>query len=252
VLALHGGNSGKEYFDSPLDPTLSLLRLGPALGFTVVAPDRPGYGSGADAGGLPVSSRTQLLYAALDAALEGSAAGAGVIIVGHSMGCVSALRMAAGEHGRRLLGMEISGTGLRYCPAVTTATSGGLGAIRGSSLGRLIWGSDDLYPPGTRQLLSGLPGASSEHEDAVGWGNELPRLAAQVRVPVRYTLAEHESWWLPGSDGLAEVASLFTAAPSVETAIEGGAGHNLSVGRTARAYHLRVLAFAEWCLARRQ
>jgi hypothetical protein len=159
--------------------------------------------------------------------------------------------MAVGDHGHRLLGVEVSGTGLRYSPAVTAATSEGLGAIRGSSLGRLIWGSDDLYPPGTRQLLPGVPGPSSEREDAVGWGEELPRLAARVLAPVRYTLAEHESWWLPGREGLAEVAALFTAAPSVETAIEERAGHNLSLGRTARAYHLRVLAFAEQCLTRR-
>jgi pimeloyl-ACP methyl ester carboxylesterase len=251
VLALHGGNSGKEYFDNPLDPALSLLRIGPTLGCTVVALDRPGYGSGAAAGGLPAAARTELLLAALDAALEGTSTGGGVLIVGQSMGCVSALRMAVADRDHRFLGVELSGTGLRHTPAVRAAKTEGLGAVRGPSLGRLIWGADDLYPPGTRQLLSGVSGPSSEYEDAVGWGIELAQLAPRVAVPMRYTLAEYESWWWPGREGLAEVAALFTAAPVVETAIEMGAGHNISLGRTARAYHLRVLAFAEFCLARR-
>ena len=251
VFALHGGNSGKEYFDSPVAPSLSLLRLGPSLGFTVVAPDRPGYGAAKTAGELPVAARTALMHAALDAATDCSSNGGGVFVLAHSAGCASALRMAAGERGHELLGIELSGTGLRTSPSAQRLAELGPDRIDGRSLGRLIWGADDLYPVGTRQALAGRSGTQVEMADAKGWGVELPRLAPRVTVPVRYTLAEHESWWRPGNEGLAEVAALFTGAPMVETAIETGGGHNLSVGRTARAYHLRVLAFAESCLARR-
>ena len=251
VLALHGGNSGKEYFDSPMDPSLSLLRLGPLLGFTVVAPDRPGYGSATSAGELSADARTSLTYAALDAATAGSSTGGGVFVLAHSAGSPTALRMAAAERGRELLGVEVSGSGLRYSAAAQALASAGLKQLDPPSLGRLIWGPDELYPPGTRQAVTGRTGPASEAGDARGWTAEFPRLAARVAVPVRYTLAEHETWWWSGREVLAEVGDLFTAAPVVETAYETGGGHNLSLGWTARAYHLRVLAFAERCLARR-
>lgn len=45
IIALHGGASRPDYFDAPGHPQHSLLRMGALLGFTVIAPDRPGYGS---------------------------------------------------------------------------------------------------------------------------------------------------------------------------------------------------------------
>src|SRR4051812_43099855 len=83
VFALHGGGSSKEYFDHPLDPSLSLLRLGPALGLTVIAPDRPGYVRGDNASTMSAAARTELLYAILDMVLEGRASG-GVLLLAHS------------------------------------------------------------------------------------------------------------------------------------------------------------------------
>jgi pimeloyl-ACP methyl ester carboxylesterase len=255
VLALHGGSSSKEYFDTPADPALSLLRLGPALGFTVVAPDRPGYGpDGIFQDTMAARDRTDLLYATLDAAVRGRTAGAGTFLVCHSLGCISGLRMAADPRGRELLGLEISGTGVTRHARAEAAFPGGGGedGPRGSraTLRRLIWGPEELYPEGTREFQRLAPAPTSEADDAQGWEAELPGLAARVTVPVRYTLAEHESWWRSGQEALEEVAALFTSSPVVETAIERGAGHNLSLGFTARAYHLRVLAFAQECLAR--
>lgn len=48
LVALHGGAVTSGYFDAP--GRLSLLRAGAAAGFTVVALDRPGYGSSASHG----------------------------------------------------------------------------------------------------------------------------------------------------------------------------------------------------------
>ena len=252
VLALHGGNSSKEYFDNPVAPQSSLLRLGPRLGFTVVAPDRPGYGP--DGGTDPVDpgERTDLLRATLDAVLADRPSGAGTFLLAHSMGCVSALRMAAGGRDRDLLGVEISGTGLTQHPLAAAVSEGGPGRWDRPSLGRLIWGPEDLYPPGTRAAQRVVAAPLTERDDALGWGVELPELGAQVSIPVSYTLAEHESWWLPGEEGLDQVAEVLTAAPVVVTTIEPDAGHNLSLGVTAPAYHRRVLAFAEQCIAARQ
>jgi hypothetical protein len=50
----------------------------------------------------------------------------------------------------------------------------------------------------------------------------------------------------------ADIASLFTASPQVVTAEQPDAGHNLSVGLSAMAYHLKVLSFAEECALARE
>jgi hypothetical protein len=70
-----------------------------------------------------------------------------------------------------------------------------------------------------------------------------------VSVPVHITLAEYERVWRNGPEALADLGSLFTAAPRVVLNEQAGAGHNTSVGRTALAYHLRVLSFVEECVA---
>ena len=40
--------------------------------------------------------------------------------------------------------------------------------------------------------------------------------------------------------------------PHCTLGIQADAGHNLSLGWSARAYHLRVMAFVESCIVRRQ
>jgi hypothetical protein len=166
------------------------------------------------------------------------------------MGCISGLRMAADPRGQHLLGIEISGTGLTLDARAAAIHEGDEMRGRRGELRRLIWGPPELYPEWTRESQRMAATPTSEGSDIREWATELPELAAQVSVPVRYSLAEHESWWRSGEEALDDVAALFTSAPFVETALERGAGHNISLGFTARAYHLRVLAFAEECLVR--
>ncbi|MEH0573869.1 MULTISPECIES: hypothetical protein [Streptomyces] len=80
-----------------------------------------------------------------------------------------------------------------------------------------------------------------------GRQEEFTQLAAKVQAPVHLTLAEYEQVWANGPEGLADLASMFTGAPRVVGHEQAGAGHNTSVGRTAAAYHLNVLAFVEEC-----
>ncbi|BBY41712.1 hypothetical protein MCEL_00070 [Mycolicibacterium celeriflavum] len=100
IVAFHGGASTAAYFDCPGHPRLSLLRVGAALGFTVVALDRPGYGSSApypDAMQEP-DQRVALAYGAVEKVLADGSRGAGLFLLGHSAGCELAVRMAADEN----------------------------------------------------------------------------------------------------------------------------------------------------------
>jgi len=279
IVALHGGAVTSRYFDAPGQPRLSLLRAGPALGFTVLALDRPGYGSSAPCADAmaTVPQRVDLAYAAVGRLLEAHPRGAGVFLLGHSMGCVLALQMAGDERGTDLLGLEIAGIGRQHHPGaaalmgarlrrgprrsgtgaeVVTGAGAGAGAEAGAEAGAgmrdIIWGPERLYPAGATVAAVYSPSPGYEGDEVRRWPRDFPAQAARVRVPVHYSLGDHEGVWRSGPAALADVAALFTASPRVAADEQAGGGHNLSVGLSALAYHLKVLSFAEECVLARE
>ncbi|MFF0011390.1 alpha/beta hydrolase [Streptomyces sp. NPDC005374] len=260
VLALHGGATTSTYFDCPHHPRLSLLRTGAALGFSVLALDRPGYGASlVDAARLTdPARRVDLAHAALDRLLAQRPQGAGVFLMAHSAGSELAVRMAADARGHGLLGMEIAGTGRHHHPrSLNFLELGPEDELRRSGRARarlreVLWGPAHLYPPEVAGGAS-IAAASPAYESAARhWRYELPELAARVRVPVQYSLGDHEEVWSAGPEALADIAALFTASPRVRVNEQPDSGHNLSLGHSARAYHLKVLSFAEECAVARE
>lgn len=252
VVAVHGGATTGAYFDCPDHPRLSLLRTGAALGFTVVALDRPGFGSSAlystEFDDTP--RRIDMAFGAVDAILGERDRGAGIFLLAHSNGSELVLRMAAHPRGCDLLGIEISGTGVRQQEAARAVLDGASRANLPTGLRQLLWEPSHLYPDGVAgsvRIKSGPVAPGYESALVSHWRQDFPTLAAQVNVPVRVTLAEHERVWETGPAALAEVGALFTAAPRVVLHEQAGAGHNLSLGHTATAYHLSALSFVEEC-----
>ncbi|MER5768944.1 alpha/beta hydrolase [Streptomyces sp. NPDC001985] len=246
VVALHGGGMSAGYFDGQAHPTLSLLALGAALGYTVLAVDRPGYGASAPKlpEGQTLAEQSAALRLALDDFTSRHATGAGLFVLAHSYGGKLALTAAAHGLHDALIGLDISGCGHRYAappPEVRPGT--GHGTIR------LNWGPLGLYPVETFSLagsvVAGMP--VREGAEAARWEESFPAVAARVRVPVRLTFAEHEAWWRHDAETLAELSRLL-AAPRVLVDRQPAAGHNISLGWAARAYHLRALGFLEECL----
>jgi pimeloyl-ACP methyl ester carboxylesterase len=253
IVALHGGATTSAYFDCPGHPRLSLLRTGAAMGFTVLALDRPGFGSSAlysrefD----DTARRIDMTYRAVDAILGDRDRGAGIFLLAHSNGSELALRMAADERGHSLLGVEISGTGIRQQDAARAVLAGASRDNIPAGLRGLLWEPGHLYPPeiaGSVRIKSGPVSPDYEGPLVANWLRDLPELAARVRIPVRFSLAEYERVWENGPAALEEVGALFTAAPRVARYEQAGAGHNLSLGHAATAYHLSALAFVEECL----
>jgi pimeloyl-ACP methyl ester carboxylesterase len=241
------------YFDCPGQPDLSLLRTGAALGYTVIGLDRPGYGSSAlypEAMTDP-EQRVRLAYLAVEAILGDRPRGAGLFVLGHSNGCELALRMAADERGAELLGLELSGTGLRYQAAAQHALSTAGPGRRPVGLRELLWEPASLYPDAIlRGILNASPGSPYEAAMVAGWPrSDFPSLAGRVRVPVRFTFAEHEKIWESGAAAQRDIRALFTATPSFTSNEVSEAGHNLSVGFSAAGYHKSVLSFVGHCAA---
>ncbi|MEJ1202775.1 MULTISPECIES: alpha/beta fold hydrolase [unclassified Streptomyces] len=246
VVAVHGGGMRAGYFDSRVRPGLSLLTLGADLGYTVLAVDRPGYGSSAAyfPRGQLLTDQAATLHDGLASFTETRDTGAGLFVVAHSNGGKLALAAAAEERGRTLLGLDVSGLGSRLAVSARQ-----LPGRNGHGDWRRHWGSLRLYPPDAfrqgRHLVSPVP--ELEALEGPRWPQMYPEIARRVRTPVRFTFAEQEQWWLSDDEALAALRQPL-AAPRVVIAHQPDAGHNLSLGWAARTYHLKALGFLEECL----
>lgn len=254
IVAFHGGSSTAAYFDCPGHPQLSLLHAGAAAGYTTVALDRPGYGSSApypEAMAEP-EQRVALASGALDKVLGGKPRGAGVFLMGHSAGCEMAVRMAV--IGADVIGLELAGTGVRYTPAMADIMKAAMSNQRPVGLRELLWTPEDVYPP---EVLSGMTnssgGARYEADMTTHWPRrDFPTLAAQLRVPVQFSVAEFEQVWRTDPETLAKIGAMFTSAPRFVLNEQPGSGHNISLSVAADAYHAKVLAFVEECVLAQQ
>lgn len=258
VVAFHGGASTAAYFDCPGHPDLSLLRTGAAQGYTMVALDRPGYGSSApypDAMARP-EQRVALAYGAVDKILGSNPRGAGVVLLGHSAGCELAVRMATNERAERanLIGLELAGTGVEYHPATAEILKTATATQRPTGLRDVLWHPTHLYPD---DVLSGMTnsatGALYEVEMTKSWPRQdFPALAAHVRVPVQFTVAEHERVWRSDPETLAQIGAMFTSSSRFAINEQAGTGHNLSLSHSAAVYHMKVLSFVGECVVAQQ
>ncbi|MDA2893722.1 alpha/beta fold hydrolase [Mycolicibacterium sp. BiH015] len=250
IVAVHGGATSAAYFDCPGRPDLSLLRAATAAGFTTIALDRPGYGTSAvyAAEFADPARRVAAASGAVDKIIGGGSAGTGVFVMGHSAGCELSLRLATTRND--IVGVELAGTGLRYSEPAKAIISEATVTSRPAGLRDLLWQPTDLYPAEVLTGALSAPGVAYEGEVTAHWARrDFPALAAELAVPVQFSVAEHEKVWDSSPAALAAISALFTAAPQVRVNEMADSGHNISVGLTAGEYHRKVLAFIEECIA---
>lgn len=257
IVALHGGGYGSGYFDVRGH---SLLHLGAAARFPVFALDRPGYG-GSDplpGGRAAFGASAEVLDAAIGALWADHGDGRpGVVLLSHSIGSAIAVHIAARRPRWPLLGISLHGVGDRSPEHIISAwralPAHGPVELPREQRRALLYG-----PPGTVDVeaveaakASVEPVPLEEMLEIVGdWPENAAELAAEVVVPVQYTLAEYDGLWVVDAHRVETFAGYFTSAPWVEARLQAGAGHNLDHHRLSRAFHLRQLAFAWECAAR--
>ena len=256
ILALHGGGYSAGYWDHPLDPDASLLKLGPALGYRVVAVDRPGYGASYGLTGPDVRMARQA-EVVLDLAGQLRAdpgSGAGVFLIGHSMGAVLVLHMAAADDGGVISGADFSGLPYRFPQPVSRAIleQGVLLPALGREVRRKqFYGPDGSFDPKVIEAEDAIvrPIPAAEIIDAIDCATATPALAARVTAPMQVTWAEYDATSAGSRATLDELGGLFTASPRVDLIWQLGSGHNISLEYLARPYHLRAIAFFDEVLA---
>ncbi|HEY0938290.1 MAG TPA: alpha/beta fold hydrolase, partial [Trebonia sp.] len=114
LAALHGGTYTSAYFGVAGGPSGSFLDIAGRNGFAVLTVDRPGYGASAL---LPEEENTfarqaEILDHVIAAALDVWPA-SGVVLVGHSIGGMISLEIAARHPRWPLIGVTTSGNGAR-------------------------------------------------------------------------------------------------------------------------------------------
>jgi pimeloyl-ACP methyl ester carboxylesterase len=256
IATLHGGLYTGRYFDVPVPPTGSFVDLATRLGHPTICFDRPGYGA---SGALTPEENTFERQAELLGAAIGELAGdAPVMLVGHSIGGMIALTVAALSDGPALLGVSVTGMGAVIPPGGLSeqlaAAAAGSGqdviALPPEQCDPVMFGPPGTFDPGVLDAAHATyaPAPAVELVAASRWAAEkLPGLAPNVTVPVHNVLAEHDSLWDTSPESIERFVALFSAAPSVDAGVMRNVGHSIDHHTAAPALHLRQLAFAHEC-----
>jgi pimeloyl-ACP methyl ester carboxylesterase len=251
VIALHGSGYLSRYWDYPADPAASLLRQGRALGYRVIAVDRPGYGrsGAADADTACLESQARIL-ADLIAQVRWESRPAPVFLVGHSLGSLVAVRLAAREAAANVAGLDVTGLPVRWRTDIRAAVESDADGF-GSSLHdtrrrlALFYGPPGTYDPrvvtAETEFTHRIP--RIEMRDSLASPQILRALAPKVRVPVQSTVAEHEKVIVGGRQSVTANRALFSSSPRSVARWQPRAGHNVSLHHVAGEYHARALAF---------
>jgi pimeloyl-ACP methyl ester carboxylesterase len=251
VIALHGGTYTSDYFDIP---GRSLLEAGEARGIPVIALDRPAYG-----GSTPLPDSPSIIAQnaiVLDAVIadiwkewEGKASG--IVLIGHSIGGAITTDIAGNHPAWPLKGISMSGC-LMQVPVESAGQWASLPDIP------MI----DLPVPMKDQVMFGPAGSFAADMPAASYPSNAPCPRAEliditstwiarvsevngnVNVPVFHRQAEFDHLWNTNDKEVADYKATFTSSPSIDTAIEPGAGHCIDFHNAGPAFQSAQLDFA--------
>jgi pimeloyl-ACP methyl ester carboxylesterase len=254
VVAIHGGTYSSAYFDVP---GYSLLDRAAAVGIPILALDRPGYGDSPLLPGDGGTIRGQAAYlaSALEDAWRRHGGGAsGMVLIGHSIGGAIAASIASKPEGLPLLGVAISGVGLR----TPTQHQSMWNSLPDTPIVEMPTPMKDQLmfgPPGS--FDASMPAAShvanrpvprAELVDIVGtWRDAVHDVLGAIAVPVHYRQAEIDHLWIVDRGEIDGFAQALSNSPRVDAAMLLGTGHCMDFHNIGPAFQLQQLGFALQC-----
>lgn len=257
LVAIHGGTYTADYFDIE---GCSLMTRAAALGLPIFAVNRPGYLDSLpkEASDGSIHANAEILNDVLSELWERHGQGTrGIFLIGHSIGGAIAIRMAALPRSWPLLGLSISGVGLRE-PDHVLAQWKSLPPI--DMIDIPPQAKDALmYGPAESFLLEAQRAAHrADHpmprqellDIAFEWSRLLDESAPHIDVPVHYRQPEFDKLWVVDDSEVHGFASRFVKAPVVDARVMKGAGHCIDFHRLGAAFQLEQIAFALGCSVR--
>ena len=256
IVALHGGTYTSAYFDVP---GYSLLSRAEALGIPILAIDRPGYGSSTplEPDDATHARNAEVLDAAIGSFWREHGGGArGVVLIGHSIGGAIATLIAARQPAWPLLGLAVSGVGLKTMPGDAEAWA----QLPNTPTVMLppplkdmkMFGAAGTYDPrAPKQSRSAdAPAPRLELIEIVAvWHQRVHEVAGQVTVPLHYRQAGQDQLWTVNASEVAGFGAAFKRSPRVDAALAPACGHCIDFHRRGAAFQMEQLAFALGCAA---
>jgi len=254
LIALHGGTYSSAYFNVP---GWSLLDRAQANGLPIVALDRPGYGTTPllDSADSTIKGQAKYLTRALADAWQRYGQGTrGIVLIGHSIGAAIAATIASEPGDLPLLGLAISGVGLRT-PLDHRAMWNGLPDVPRVDLpielkDSVMFGpsnSFDVAMPAASHTAN-APGLRAELVDIVStWHEHVYDVLGRIQIPVHYRQAEIDRLWIVDQNEIDGFARALTRAPRVDSAMMRGTGHCIDFHHVGAALQLQQLGFALQC-----
>ncbi|KAJ9615364.1 hypothetical protein H2200_001439 [Cladophialophora chaetospira] len=276
VVALHGGTYSSSYFAA--GGASSALHIAEALGVPFIAIDRPGY---RDSTALPPITDTstflqeegihlhRLILPAIWSEYGSTSKATTIVVLTHSLGSPGAIIAAAlhaGESGPSYPygGLIMSGWGI--------VQSRSNEAIRQqidtlTVNGRINWPLEHKdapmfgatpealalrVSPEILSLTAELDNSMSRGEIEDGtftWPGYWRGYAEEVKVPIMYSMAEHDGLWNTTAEHVEDFASAFTNSKRVERGIVAEAPHCMELSYWGPAWIARSLGFAMECAA---
>lgn len=256
LVALHGGTYSKEYFTVAGSPAGSFVQVANRNGFSVLAIDRPGYGT---SGHLSDEDNTfarqaEILDAAIGQILPRTGA-TSVVLVGHSIGGMIGLELAARPPSWNLIGISATGCGAIIPGGGAADTLAGLPLsgivdLPQADRDRVMFGPPGSYSGEALEAAHGsyAPVPAKELSNAPAWPRQrLAGVAPKIKVPVHNALAEFDALWDSSDGARATFVQMFPENPRVEAELIRGVGHSIDHHSAGIVVHLKQLAFAHEC-----
>jgi pimeloyl-ACP methyl ester carboxylesterase len=255
IFCIHGGSYTSRYFDFKSQRGETLFDLAPQFGYSVLAIDRPGYGA-AEKLMVSFDEQAALLTEAVDKARSQFAGNTkGVLLVGHSIGAMLAMLMAARSKAG-LLGLDLNGAGLEFrgdakegLKKYVSMANPPREPNKAARLNRMFGPAGTFKPEAAEEDFAAAPlSQPGEIREAIGWEQRVSEVAPKIAVPVNFSLSDLDALWKSDATIVERCARLFTRSPLVEARIQWRAGHSVHLHEAARAYNLRTIAFLDDCM----
>jgi pimeloyl-ACP methyl ester carboxylesterase len=257
IVAVHGGTYTSRYFDVP---GYSLMSRAGEAGLSILAPDRPGYGDSIqlpDARSTLRGSAQYLGHALSDAWDRYRGAAQGIVLVAHSIGAAISMIVASEKPDWPLLGLAISGVGLRTPPGHREAWAA-LPATYRVEIPQALKDQVMFGPPGSfdermpaASHIADAPAPKAELVDIVStWHEQVADVAARIEVPVHYRQGQFDGLWIVNEREANGFRDALINAASVDASLVPGVGHCIDFHRGSAAFHAEQIRFAIQCAAR--